>query len=118
MNTCTTTEAAATVTPRFSVVEFTYDDPDAIQVFLAGSFNSWLCEHDIEPYRLGYAGNGLWKLKIPLAPGRYEYLFHVDGSWVPDPAAIDYVPNPFGGMNSVISVPDVPSGEMDGEAEA
>jgi hypothetical protein len=31
-------------------------------------------------------------------------LFVVDGTWLPDPAAREAAPNPFGGWNSVLSV--------------
>jgi len=37
-------------------------------------------------------------------PGRYEYLFVVDGQWLPDPNAKESVANPFGGRNSVLRV--------------
>ncbi|MBI3875935.1 MAG: glycoside hydrolase family 13, partial [Verrucomicrobia bacterium] len=39
-----------------------------------------------------------------LAPGRYEYLFVVDGRWLSDPGADEAVPNRFGGWNSVREV--------------
>jgi hypothetical protein len=37
--------------------------------------------------------------------GRHEYLFVVDGQWLPDPKAKESVQNPFGGRNSVLVVP-------------
>ena len=36
--------------------------------------------------------------------GRYEYLFVVDGQWLPDPNARESVQNPYGGTNSVLTV--------------
>ncbi len=48
--------------------------------------------------------DGTWAKELILAPGRHEYRFVVDGEWVDDPAATDYVPNPFGGMNAVLTV--------------
>ena len=53
---------------------------------------------------------GKWITELMLPPGRYEYLFVVDGVWLPDPAAAETVPNPYGGRNSVLTVsaPDVP----------
>jgi hypothetical protein len=41
---------------------------------------------------------------LAVQPGRHEYLFVVDGQWVPDPKAPETVPNPFGGRNSVLVV--------------
>jgi hypothetical protein len=43
-----------------------------------------------------------------LPPGRYEYLFLVDGRCVADPHATENVPNVYGCMNSVLSVPSTP----------
>lgn len=48
---------------------------------------------------------GKWVKELALPPGRYEYLFVVDGVWVADSAAPESVPNPHGGVNSVIVVP-------------
>ena len=45
-----------------------------------------------------------WAKELWLPAGRYEYLFVVDGRWITDPKARDYVPNPFGGCNSVLQV--------------
>jgi len=74
--------------------------PDADSVCIAGSFNEW--HPSVSPMlRLT---DGTWAKELVLAPGRYEYRFVVDGVWVDDPAATDYVPNPFGGMNSVLTV--------------
>ena len=73
--------------------------PGAKQVCVAGSFNNWhagavlLQRHGSE-----------WVGEIRVAPGRYEYLFVVDGQWLTDPSADEQVPNPFGGFNSLLSV--------------
>ena len=32
-------------------------------------------------------GNGRWSGSLAVKPGRYEYLFVVDGTWTPDPNA-------------------------------
>ena len=72
--------------------------PDAGEVFVAGCFNDWQpAQTPLKP-----AGQGKWVVELPLAPGRYEYLFVVDGTWIPDPNATESVPNPFGGKNSVL----------------
>jgi hypothetical protein len=75
-------------------------NPVAKQVCVAGSFNEW------KPERapLIAAGNGRWIGNLRVKPGRYEYLFVVDGQWLPDPNAKESVQNPFGGRNSVLTV--------------
>jgi 1,4-alpha-glucan branching enzyme len=75
-------------------------NPAARQVFVAGSFNNWQPEQT----PLVAAGNGRWTGDLKVAPGRYEYLFVVDGQWLPDPNAKQTVENPFGGRNSVLTV--------------
>jgi 1,4-alpha-glucan branching enzyme len=87
---------------RFTVeVEFVFDRSEAKQVCICGDFNSW------RPYGyrlIGYSGGELWKTRLKLQPGRYEYKFFVDGEWVHDPNASENVPNAFGTLNSVVSV--------------
>ena len=75
-------------------------EPAAQQVYVAGSFNGW----KPETTPLMALGNGRWKGDLKLGPGRYEYLFVVDGQWRPDPNARETVQNPFGGRNSVVMV--------------
>ena len=75
-------------------------EPAAQQVYVAGSFNGW--KPDSTP--LMALGNGRWKGDLKLGPGRYEYLFVVDGQWRPDPNARETAQNPFGGHNSVVMV--------------
>jgi 1,4-alpha-glucan branching enzyme len=73
--------------------------PAARQVYVAGSFNNWhAAALPLQPC------GGEWVGEVKLAPGRYEYLFVVDGKWLPDPGAAEKVPNPFGGFNSLLSV--------------
>ena len=74
--------------------------PSAHSVSVAGTFNGW--QPAAMPLRPTPAGEWMGELKLPA--GRYEYLFVVDGEWLPDPAAREAVANPFGGMNSVVSV--------------
>ena len=75
-------------------------NPVAKQVFVAGSFNNWQPEQT----PLVAAGNGRWTGDLKVGPGQYEYLFVVDGDWLPDPNATQSVQNPFGGRNSVLTV--------------
>lgn len=69
--------------PTMRFVEFKLRAPKAKQVFLAGNFNRW--SSDLLPLSKGK--NGLWETMLPLPPGRYSYLFQVDGEWTADPAA-------------------------------
>jgi 1,4-alpha-glucan branching enzyme len=83
-------------------VLFVVQAPAASTVAVAGTFNRW----DSEAHRLAGPGpDGTWTLALPLPPGRYEYLFVIDGtSWLPDPSA-PVVDDGLGGRNSVIIVP-------------
>jgi 1,4-alpha-glucan branching enzyme len=73
---------------------------EAKEVYVAGSFNGWVPQKS----PLSPAGNGRWVGDLSIGPGRYEYLFVVDGQWLPDPKARETVDNPFGGKNSVLLV--------------
>jgi glycosidase len=71
------------------------------QVTLFGSFNSWNRQ---ELFMTDPEGNGTYSIVVPLAPGRYEYKFYVDGKELFDRSNPDRVPNPFGDFNSLITV--------------
>lgn len=85
---------------KAGLVSFELVKPDAKRVCVAGTFNDW----KPEAAPLAPAGNGRWAADLPVKPGRYEYLFVVDGQWLPDPNAKESVQNPFGGRNSVFGV--------------
>jgi 1,4-alpha-glucan branching enzyme len=90
-----------TVASKQTVV-FRIYAPEARSVFVSGSFNGWqTVEH-----RLERKEGGLWETSVPIAPGRYEYKFVVDSSWMPDPTNPMKVPVPlpFTGYNSVLEV--------------
>jgi anti-sigma factor RsiW len=87
---------SATVSVRLVVVQ-----PDARTVQLAGDFNGW------NPSRtpLEQASNGAWTVTIALEPGRYEYMFLVDGrQWLADPFALEHNDDGFGSRNAVLEV--------------
>jgi 1,4-alpha-glucan branching enzyme len=86
--------------PKSNRISLELVKPDARQVFVAGSFNQW----KPETTPLSQKGNGRWVGDVSVKPGRHEYLFVVDGQWVPDPNAKETVQNPFGGKNSVLIV--------------
>lgn len=75
-------------------------NPAAKTVQVAGSFNEW----QPEKTPLTRKGDGRWVGDLAIKPGRHEYLFVVDGQWIPDPNAKESVQNPFGGRNSILSV--------------
>lgn len=81
-------------------VRFFLLDPYAEHVYLAGSFNNW----NPTATPLIREGRQLWTRELMLPVGRYEYQFVIDDHWKPDRAAKETVSNPFGGINSVITV--------------
>ncbi|MFH1865191.1 MAG: isoamylase early set domain-containing protein, partial [Candidatus Eisenbacteria bacterium] len=63
-------------------VEFTFDDPSAGSVSLAGDFNNW----NMNAQPLTADADGVWRVVVDLEPGEYEYKFVVNGSeWIADP---------------------------------
>jgi 1,4-alpha-glucan branching enzyme len=87
-------------TPKANRISLELVKPEAKSVFVAGSFNEW----NPQQTPLAPAGNGKWIGDLSVKPGRHEYLFVVDGQWVPDPRAKEFVQNPFGGKNSLLVV--------------
>lgn len=86
--------------PALVPVVFTYTDPLASSVYVAGSFNEW----SPAVAALAQVAPGSWQLELSLPPGRHEYLFVVDGTWAADPLARESCPNPHGGVNAVIQL--------------
>ncbi len=89
--------APAPTSPR---VRLSWTRPGAQAVFLAGTFNQW--HPTATP--LQCASGDCWSVELELPAGVYEYRFIIDGAWVHDPEAAESVPNPFGGVNSVLRV--------------
>ena len=83
------------------LVRIEYLNPDASSVGLAGTFNDW---HP-QVTEMVKLKNGLWAKDLTLRPGTYEYRLVVDGQWTADPGCRPSVPNPYGGRNSVLTVP-------------
>jgi hypothetical protein len=92
--------AARPEPPKIGRVSLEFVKPEAKRVCVAGSFNDW----SPEKAPLVSTGNGRWVTDLTLKPGRHEYLFVVDGQWIPDPNAKESVQNPFGGRNSILGV--------------
>ena len=80
---------------------------NAEAVILAGSFNNW----SLTETPMARDSGGYWTASLPLAAGRYEYKFVVDGEWCCEPGCTyktvhcDHcVINEFGTMNRVPEV--------------
>ncbi|MEM4721118.1 MAG: isoamylase early set domain-containing protein [Candidatus Methanomethylicaceae archaeon] len=85
------------VSQNLKQTKFSLLAPEAKGVSLAGTFNQW----DPSTYPMKKDKKGMWKISLPLSPGRYEYRFFVDGEWQTDPNCSTCVENPFGTLNCV-----------------
>ena len=113
--------AAVTVAVMFFAFTFVFNTPDtslicsaevqfslkicdskAHTVAIAGDFNGWNPQANLleDP-----EGDGLWTGTLKLEPGRYEYMFVLDGEkWFPDPNALRYVKDGFGNRNAILEI--------------
>jgi len=89
-------------TPKKSVegVSFSHSCRGAHSVCLAIFFKEWLPPMVRTLLQLSEVKPGLWCVEITLSPGWCEYLFLVDGEWVPDLNAAKKCPD---GMDDFIS---------------
>ena len=81
-------------------MEFVYHAPDAGRVSLAGNFNNW----NTASLPMKKNKRGQWKAVLKLLPGRYEYKYFADGSWVVDKECTEVVSDEKGGVNCVVDV--------------
>ena len=82
-------------------VGFVISTEPGSEVYIAGTFNNW----DPTLHRLQDApDSGVFKIELPLPPGRHEYKFIVNGEWRLDPACPAWLPNDMGTLNSVVEV--------------
>jgi hypothetical protein len=85
------------------LVQFVLVAPSASRVSLVGDFNNW--DPAATPLRPTRRSGGVWTISVPLAVGRHQYAFIVDGTrWMTDPTAPTAVEDDFGVPNSVITV--------------
>jgi len=71
-------------------------------VAIAGDFNGWNPQANIleDP-----ESDGIWTGTLNLEPGKYEYMFVMDGEeWFPDPNALRYVKDGFGNKNAILEI--------------
>ena len=76
---------------------FSYFDPSAETVMVAGDFTDW----DEHPIALKKQKDGTWKATVPLESGEHEYRFLVNGRWQDDSQCSQRKPNGFGEQNCV-----------------
>jgi len=94
-------EDATTLSGSEKGVVFTFKSPAARDVRLAGDFNDWVPDKNVET-RLG--PDGIWEKTVRLGPGVYQYRYFVDGEWQSDPSNPRRVSGPAGGVNSVLII--------------
>ncbi len=82
-------------------VRLVFLQPGARSVSVAGDFNGWNPAHT----PLERSDGGMWTATIPLKPGRYQYMFVIDGKqWIADPLAAEDATDGFGAQNAVLDV--------------
>lgn len=96
--------ARAVAPETVHVVRFVLSDPSAHAVSLVGDFNGWA--KGATPLVAQDEG-GTWSVSLPVAPGRHEYAFVVEGrdgeQWIADPLATT-VRDEFGVESSLVTV--------------
>jgi hypothetical protein len=77
-------------------------DSKAHTVAIAGDFNDWSPQANLLE---DTEGDGIWTATLDLEPGRYEYMFVLDGEkWFADPNALRYVKDGFGNKNAILEI--------------
>jgi len=93
--------ASRAVEPPRVQVELELAKASARTVSVAGDFNEWQADGS----RLTKGRDGVWRIRLELPPGRYQYVFVIDGEqWIADPQASTVVDSGFSGTNSVLDV--------------
>jgi len=87
------------ISPKTKKVSFILSDVSARKVFLVGDFNDW----DKTQHPMKKTKNN-WKAEIKLPFGEYKFKYLADGNWINDPSAHKYIPNVYGGEDSVVVV--------------
>ncbi len=88
------------VATRSVPVELSLVSETARSVGVAGDFNGW----DAAAMKRG--ADGVWRVRLSLPPGRYQYAFLVDERrWVADVHAATLLDSGYGGLDSVLDLP-------------
>jgi 1,4-alpha-glucan branching enzyme len=69
-------------------------------VYLVGEFNQW----NPTTIRMLPGQDGVFRAKVRLAPGEYQYKFVADGVWLNDPDAESQVVTSYRALSSVVTV--------------
>jgi len=85
--------------PKRRRIVFSFSAPEAQNVALVGNFNNWDYTKTMKKDK-----EGLWTSRVDLEPGKYEYLFLVDGEWQDDPKCQTRQSNSFGSQNCVLEI--------------
>ena len=94
------TEPGQNPPPGSTAVTFSWQAPNARQVFLAGEMNDW--QADTLP--MFKNSQGQWQLTVTLEPGRWSYKIVQDGLWLTDARNPLKHSDGQGGYNSVLQV--------------
>jgi len=81
-------------------VRIGYFNPDAVAVYVAGTFNNW----ETNTLAMERDRTGNWSVELSLPPGEYRYRLVVDSEWRDHPGAARLVPSLCDGNDAVITV--------------
>ncbi len=87
---------------RSILVKFSLSWLDARYIYIVGDFNDWKLSE--ESRLLATAEQGTWERRFTLKPGQYKYKYVVDGRWIHDPDNSHTELNPFGSLDSVLTI--------------
>jgi hypothetical protein len=87
-------------TSNLKEVVFRFDITQRDRVQIAGEFNNWIPDKNVETEIL----DGSLQKILRVSPGGYEYRLIIDGVWQQDPANPRAAPNDMGGYNSLLNV--------------
>jgi len=91
---------AVAKTNNLKEVVFHFEHMETKQVQIAGEFNNWIPDKNVESEIL----DGSLQKTLRLKPGGYEYRLIINGVWQQDPTNPEAAPNCMGGYNSLLTV--------------
>ena len=92
--------APAPDTSPLRKILFQYRNSRPFQVELIGDFNDWQPGKHVMARGMDH----MWRVTVPLAPGRFGYQFVVDGKTIRDPANRRFQKDPRRGLLSIVEV--------------